>query len=358
MKKIKVLEIVPNMQQGGLENLIMNIIRNLDKEKYDIHFLYHYTKNYYFDNEIIKLGCSIHKCSFREDNNIFKYNNFLKKFFIENKFDVVHSHMLSTSRFTLKYAKKNGCKILINHSHNSQTEKSLKGLIKRIMILNASKYANVFLACSIEAGKFAYGNRKFLVIENGIDLKKYAFSYENRIKLRTQLHIGDKEIVFGNIGRLNVQKNQLFLLDCFSKVKNKNTKLIIIGFGELKDSLLSKINELNLQNRVIMLENVETECYYSVFDCFVLTSLFEGSPLTAIEAQANGCACAFSNKITKSVKLNSNVKFIKIDQEKEWIDFFNTFNLKRVEKKSKKLFDYSIDNLMSKIEKIYSSGGK
>lgn len=355
MKKIKVLEIVPNMQQGGLENLIMNIIRNLNKEKYDIHFLYHYTKNYYFDNEIIKLGCSIHKCSFREDNNIFKYNKFLKKFFMENKFDVVHSHMLSTSRFTLKYAKKNGCKILINHSHNSQTEKSLKGLIKRMMILGASKYANVLLACSIEAGKFAYGHKKFKVIENGIDLKKFLFSNEIRKKIRKELKIDDNDVVFGNIGRLNVQKNQLFLIDCFSKNKNKNSKLLIIGSGELKEKILFKINELKISDKVIMLENVKSELYYSAMDCFVLTSLFEGFPLTTVEAQANCCPCAFSNKITENVKFNDNIKFLNIEKE-EWISFFNNFNMKRVEKYSPKLLYYDLSKLKNIIEKIYSGG--
>lgn len=356
MNKIKILEIVPNMQQGGLENLIMNIIRNLDMQKYEIHFLYHYTGNYYFDEEIQKIGCTIHKCSFREDKNIFKYIKFLKGFFKENHFDVVHSHMLSTSRLTLKYAKQNGCKVLINHSHNSKTEKSLKGVMKRFMILNASKYANEFLACSEEAGRFAYGNRKFTVVKNGIDLKKFSFSAENRKKIRKELNISEKDIIFGNVGRLNVQKNQSFLIECFAKIKNSNAKLMIIGFGELKEEIASKINEMNINEKVIMLENVKSEYYYSAMDCFVLPSIFEGFPLTAVEAQANGCPCAFSNKITKDVKLNNNVKFLDIDKDDEWTKFFNNFNMKREKCYSEKLLDYDTGKLINVIEKIYSKG--
>lgn len=356
MNKIKILEIVPNMQQGGLENLIMNIIRNLDMQKYEIHFLYHYTGNYYFDEEIKKIGCTIHKCSFRDDKNIFKYIKFLKKFFKENHFDVVHSHMLSTSRLTLKYAKQNGCKILINHSHNSKTEQTLKGVIKRFMILNASKYANEFLACSEDAGKFAYGNRNFIIVKNGIDLKKFSFSAENRKKIREELNIGERDVVFGNVGRLNIQKNQSFLIESFAKIKNNNAKLMIIGFGELKEEILSKISEMNISEKIIMLENVKSECYYSAMDCFVLPSIFEGFPLTAVEAQANGCPCVFSNKITKNVKLNNNVKFLDIDKDDEWIQFFNDFDMKREKCYSEKLLDYDIEKLKNVIEKIYSKG--
>lgn len=354
MKKIKVLEIVPNMQQGGLENLIMNILRNIDKEKYEIHFLYHYTLNYFFDDEIINLGGVIHKCSFREDNNIVKYIKFLKKFFRENKFDVVHSHMLSTSRLTLKYAKKYSTKILINHAHNSTTEKSLKGFIKKIMISIASKYANVYLACSEEAGIFAYPNNKYTIINNCIDLDKYKFSSKSRKEIRKKLNIAENDIVFGNIGRLNIQKNQLFLIDVFSKVKLSNAKLLIIGSGELKDDIQKKIKKLKITEKVILLENVKTEKYYSIMDCFVLPSKFEGFPLTVVEAQANGCPCVFSKSITTKAKLNDNVIFVNADSESDWIKVFDNFNIKRTNKISTTLNNYDIKNLIKIIESIYT----
>jgi glycosyltransferase involved in cell wall biosynthesis len=356
MEKIKVLEIVPNMQQGGLENLIMNILRNIDKEKYEVHFLYHYTSEYFFDREIGNLGGIIHKCSFREDKNLFKYVKFLNEFFNKNSFDVVHSHMLSTSFFTLKYARKYGCKVLINHAHNSTTEKTLKGIIKRIMISKASKYANVYLACSKEAGEFAYPNKNYIIINNCIDLEKFKYSEENRIKIRKKLNIKDSDIVFGNIGRLNIQKNQIFLIEAFSKIKLSNAKLMIIGFGELKEEIEKKINELNIKNKVILLENVQTELYYSAMDCFVLTSKFEGFPLTAVEAQANGCPCIFSSNITDKVKINPNVQFLNIDNVEEWTNKFNDFYDERISNISNSLREYDINNLMKIINKIYTKG--
>lgn len=353
MEKIKVLQIVPNMQQGGLENLIMNILRNVDKNKFEFHFLYHYTSKYYFDNEIENLGGIIHKCSFREDNNIFKYIKFLKKFFKEYKFDVVHSHMLSTSFFTLKYAKKNGCKKLINHAHNSTTEKSLKGLLKRSMIRIASKNANIFLACSKEAGNFAYNNDDFIIINNCIDIDKFKFSIENRTEIRKELKIKDDEILIGNIGRLNVQKNQKFLIEAFSKTKRNDIKLVIIGDGELKKEIVEEIEKFKMAERIILISNVDTAQYYSAFDCFILCSVFEGFPLTAVEAQANGCYSIFSNVITNDVKLNNNIIFLNNDIL-EWVNKFEELVLNERVPISEKVIEFDIKNLVKKITNIYS----
>lgn len=353
MKKIKVLEIVPNMQQGGLENLVMNILRNIDRSKYEVHFLYHYTSEYYFDNEILNLGGVIHKCSFREDNNIIKYIKFLKEFFQSNSFDIVHSHMLSTSRFTLKYAKKNGCKILINHSHNTTTEKSIKGLLKKIMIKRASKYANVFLACSMESGYFAYENDKFIVVDNCIDLQRFEFSKVKRARVRKELNVCDSENLFGTIGRLNVQKNHKFLLEAFSNT-DTNNKLLIIGYGELKKDIIDKISELKINDRVILIENIgNPEDYYCAMDCFVLPSLFEGFPLTSVEAQANLLPCVFSNTITPKVLLNDESIFLDIDKTSEWTKYFNSFNKNRATEINENIKKYGVENLIKKIEYIY-----
>ena len=344
--KTKILYIVPNMQAGGLENFIMNIIRNIDLNVFEIHFLYHYSQEYFFDNEIKKLGGIIHKCTFREDNNIFKYIKFLKEFFGNNKFDIVHSNMLSTSFFTLKYAKKNNCPLRINHAHNSTTESSLKGFIKKCMIRIASRDANILLACSEEAGRFAYGKRKFKVIDNCIDLKRFKYSFEKREKIREDLNITKNEILFGTIGRLNVQKNHLFLLEAFSKANLDNKKLLIIGFGELKNEILKKIDEFNLKEKVILLENIKnTEDYYSAMDCFVLPSKFEGFPLTSVEAQANGLPCVFSNTILPNVKLSDEVEFVSIDNLDLLTKYFDDFKLKK-----RNLF---ISNELSKYDVSY-----
>ena len=73
MDQIRVLQVVPNMHRAGLETLIMNIYRNIDREKIQFDFLVHYNQRFDYDDEIEQLGGKIYRLSVREDNNFFKY---------------------------------------------------------------------------------------------------------------------------------------------------------------------------------------------------------------------------------------------------------------------------------------------
>ena len=80
-KPVRVLQVVPNMQAGGLETLIMNLYRNIDRSKIQFDFLVHYKGKYFYDDEIKKLGGRIYHLSVRDDNNFLKYLNDLDHFF-------------------------------------------------------------------------------------------------------------------------------------------------------------------------------------------------------------------------------------------------------------------------------------
>lgn len=132
---IRVLHIVPNMQAGGLETLIMNIYRNIDRTKVQFDFLVHYTGNYFYDDEIRSLGGRIYKLSVRDDNNFIKYLKDLDAFFKKHpEYKIVHGHMESLGQFYFKAAKKNGVPVRVAHSHNSATENTIKGKIKGLLL--------------------------------------------------------------------------------------------------------------------------------------------------------------------------------------------------------------------------------
>lgn len=310
--EIRVLQIVPNMQQGGIENFIMNVLRNIDRNRYKFDFLVHYSGDFFFDKEIENYGCKIYKLSVRNDKNYKKYFKELKLFFKNNQYDVVHCHMMSVSYIELKYAKKYSNAITICHSHNTSTDKSIKGFIKSIFIKFADRYADFRLACSNKAGNYAFGRKKYYVINNGININRFKYNLNYRIIKRNELKIKQDEILIGNVGRMSYQKNQLLLLDVFSRMisKNENLKLLIIGDGELKTKLIDKIDELKISDYVILLPNQkDIEKYYSAMDIFVLSSRFEGLPLTGVEAQINGLICAFNSTITGELKMSTNVSF-------------------------------------------------
>lgn len=325
MEPVRILQVVPNMHQGGIENLIMNIYRNIDRNKVQFDFLVHYTKRCDFDDEIEKLGGKIYRFSIREDKNIFKYIKELKRFFKEHQeYKIVHGHMASLAYIYLKIAKKCGVKTRIVHSHGTGHLKSIKGYVKYFMFRFADKNANVRLACSTEAGRYLFGKKDFELIPNAIDVNRFKYNKKIRDEQRAKYNISDEEFVIGNIGRFNLQKNHEYIIKIFDDIckKDNKCKLLLVGTGELEEKIKRLVNELNLNSKVIFtgaIRNVEE--VYQAMDIFVMPSLFEGLPVTGVEAQASGLTCLFSDTITREVILTKNCKYIDINEDVEqWSD--------------------------------------
>ena len=216
MEPIRVLQVVPNMNSGGLENLIMNIYRNIDRSKVQFDFIVHYEKRGFFDDEIESLGGKIYRFSVREDNNIIKYVKDLNLFFKNHpEYRVVHGHMASLGFIYLGIAKKYKVPVRIAHSHGTSHLRTIKGYIKFFTFKLVKYESNVNFACSTEAGKYLFGNkRKFEFIPNAIDMDKFEYDEEIRKEYRHKLDL-DGKLVLGHVGRFNLQKNHNFLLDIY-----------------------------------------------------------------------------------------------------------------------------------------------
>ena len=213
----RVLHVVPNMNIGGLETFIMNIYRNIDKNKIQFDFLEHYKEESAYDKEIIKLGGRIYHFSLRNDNNIFKYIINLNKFFKKHQeYQIIHCHMESIGALFFLIAKMHGVKVRIGHAHTNSTNKDLKGFIKKIISKPFKYTTTINLACSDEAGKYLFKNKKYTVIPNAINLEKFQYDSNLRENLRKSLGIKN-EFVIGHVGRLDDAKNQLFLIEVFNK---------------------------------------------------------------------------------------------------------------------------------------------
>ncbi len=326
MEPIRVLQVVPNMHAAGLETLIMNLYRNIDRTKIQFDFLVHYTQKYFYDDEIESLGGHIYRLSFREDNNLIKYVKDLDKFFtVHNQYYIVHGHMASTAFLYLRAAKKHHVPIRILHSHNTSTEKNLKGLIKQQMLKISTRYANTYYACGIMAGKFLYGNKNFEVINNAIDLERFKKDSKLRADTRKKYGLNDY-FVIGHIGRFNSQKNHKFIIDVFEQYykKNPNARLVLVGEGELESSIKQIVKDKKLLDVVKFLGVLkDTEAIYNMFDVFLLPSLFEGMPVVGVEVQACECNAILSDKITKEVKLTNYISYLPIEGDDavlKWTD--------------------------------------
>lgn len=296
---IRVLHIVTYMGRGGLETMLMNYYRHIDREKIQFDFLVHRDFEADYDQEILELGGKIYRIS-RLVPWSRSYRAELKAFFREHpEYRIVHVHQDCLSSVALQCAKDCGIPVRIAHSHNSNQDRNLKYLVKRCYMKKIPDYATDLFACSHLAGEWMFGGKPFEIVCNAIDAEKYLYNSEIAWKVRNELGINN-DYVIGHVGRFNPQKNHTFLIDVFNEcVKmNAHTKLILVGAGERIKQIQDKVNSLGIQDKVIF-TGVRTDVneILQAMDVFLFPSLYEGLGISAIEAQASGLPCIISDVI-------------------------------------------------------------
>jgi len=188
------------------------------------------------------------------------------------------------------------------------------------------KYSTDLFGCSKEACEFLFGERCFndnrvRIINNGIETENFVFNEEIRVKMREELGIKDSTIVVGHVGRFSYPKNHDFLIDIFKKVneKNRNTLLLLVGDGNLREAIERKVEYLGLSNRVIFAGiRSDVADVLQAMDIFVFPSLYEGLPVTLVEAQASGLPCVISDNITKQVQITDLIHPVSLERSPEY----------------------------------------
>lgn len=366
---IRILQIGMSSNPGGVENFIMNIYRNIDKSKIQFDFLIdHNAPQIAYEDEIINMGGRIYRDYYRRKEILKKGRRSVKNFFeIHPEIKGVHMHAntLNPMFKVLQVAQKIKIPVRILHSHNSNYMREPKikdkiyGIYERT---NLKKYTTNLLACSEIAGKWMFKSNQFKVIKNGIDVNKFKFNEKIRKNLRNKLAIEDN-FVIGHVGRMNYQKNPIFLLEIFYEIykRNNNSKLIYIGDGELKDEIKEYIKEKKIADAVILMGKKEkVNDYYNVMDVFLLPSKFEGLPLTLVEAQANGLKCFVSDTISEESNITGSIDYISLNKKSEyWADLILKNGKERRNKDIEedfKLSGYDIQQSVSELEKMYLKG--
>lgn len=282
-KKIIVAHIMGKWNGGGVESVVMNYYRNIDRNKIQFHFLCDEDSTDIPYEEIEKLGGKV--IVIPPYQKLFKYQKELYRIFKENNYKIVHSHINALSVFPLRIAKKAGVPIRIAHSHSTSNKKEWKKNILKMILRPLSKlYANNYFACTEYAGKWLFGKkvveRKELnVINNAIDLKKFEFNENTRKALREELGIKDDTLIIGHVGRFMKQKNHEFLIDVFEKAikQDDNIYLILVGQGPLEDKIKEMAKEKGIEDKILFLgKRNDVNKLYQAMDIFVLPSLYEG----------------------------------------------------------------------------------
>lgn len=323
---IRVAQIVGKMNNGGVETLVMNYYRYIDKSRVQFDFIFDSDSKNPPIKEIELLGGRAY--SVTPYKNIIKYIFQVYKLLKNNKYEIVHSHLNTLSVFPLLAAFLSGTKIRIAHNHSTAVKGEPKTILKDLLKPFAKIFATHYFACSEYAGRWLFGDKCFdkgrvTIINNAIDLSRFTFNKSKRNLIRTRLGF-DNKLVIGHVGRVVYPKNHEFLIDIFEQIykKNKNASLLLIGEGDLKPNIIEKIKALNLENAVTFLGIVkDVALLYQAMDTFVLPSLYEGFGMVAIEAQAAGIKVFCSQAVPKEVKVSDLVEFISLEKSAAyWAD--------------------------------------
>lgn len=324
MEPIRILHIVTYMGRGGLETMIMNYYRHIDRNCVQFDFLVHREFRADYDDEIESLGGCIYRLPQLIPWSV-SYKNTLNQFFASHpQYRIVHVHQDCLSSVVLKAAKKHGVPVRIAHSHSSSQDKNLKYLIKLFYKRQIPGNATQLFACGKEAGDWMFHGAPYRVINNAIDTGRYTYNASLGQKLREQLGIDSAAFVIGHVGRFNAVKNHTFLLDIFSELKKQHPEsiLLLVGDGDLRREMEEKASLLGIAKSVIF-TGVRSDVpdLMQAMDCFVFPSLYEGIPVTLIEAQASGLPCIVSDAIPAECQKTRLVERIALKEDTAvWVD--------------------------------------
>lgn len=316
---MRILQVCVDLDGGGIDRYLYNYCSRIKSIEFDFAVVDN-GKIGILEDKLVKTGSAVYRVP-RIRDGIKKNYDSLVEIMSNKKYDAVHIHLGYKSLNALRAAKKCGIKTRVVHAHiANEIETYKQKIIRKILSKLVKCQATNLMACGNDAAKYIFGKKTFnkgkvLVQKNAIETKQFLYSKNKRDEIRTKLNIPQESLVFGHVGRLCEQKNQIRLINIFNEIcKLKDAYLILIGNGEKEKEIISRIKELNLQDKVMLLGvRNDIPTLLNCFDVFIFPSLYEGLPFTLIETQSNGLYALCSNSVTSQVKITNCIEFLSLE---------------------------------------------
>ena len=321
---IRIASIIGKMDSGGKKNLVMEYYRHIDREKIQFDFICDSDSQAIPDEEIESMGGRVYRIP--PYQHIFANMREMRRICKANNYPAMHAWNSTMNLFPMFVAKSVGIPVRISESLSMAHEGDWKTIIKKILRPMSKLFATHYLACGVDCGRWQFGDRLFDagkvdVFKTVINTEFNAYDEEVRNNTRKSFGWEDK-IVIGHIGRFTAQKNSVHLIEIFAAIAKKEPKavLCLIGDGELKDQMMAKIRELDIEKQVDYLGRREDiQQFYNAMDCFLLPSLYEGLPVVGLEAESAGLPMFFSTEVTREANACELGHFIDLSaSEDEW----------------------------------------
>ncbi len=331
---MRILQVVGTMDRAGAETWLMHVLRNIDRERFQVDFLVHSDAAGDYDDEIRALGSKVIPCLSPSKPWLYA-RNFRRILRQHGPYDVVHSHVHHFSGYLLWLASQYGVKNRVVHSHSDTSLTEANAGVARRLYLNTArtlleKYATTGLAASKEAAVALFGpnwesNPRWRILHCSIDLSPFERQIDS-VALRKEIGIPDDAFVMGHVGRFQAMKNHAFLVEVLQEVRNRNSNahLLLVGDGPLRSEIEAKVKQLDLSKYVhfVGVQKDIPQFMMGAMDVFVMPSIFEGLPMVGIEMQAAGLPFVLSDAISDELDIIPELSCrLSLDQTvEEWAD--------------------------------------
>ena len=251
---VRVLQVVLAMNRGGVENMIMNLYRRMDRTQIQFDFLVFTKEEAAFDKEIQSLGGKIYRLDrFIVANPVSHYYKCRRFFKAHPEYRVVHGHLGSSAALYLLAAKQEGY-FTIAQSHSANLNSLLLPIYRPVRLV-----ADQYFACSSEAGISRFGKdilkkENYRNLPNALDVDRFAFDLKKRTAAKTRLGLSEEQLVIGTVGRFVEAKNPEYIYSIFQSVLQKDEKAVCLwvgGYGKF-EQIKRQIEDAGLSGRILL----------------------------------------------------------------------------------------------------------
>ena len=354
---IRVAQVMGFMDGGGVEQVVMNYYRHIDRSRVQFDLLVCEGSGMVPRGEVESMGGRVFTGP--PYGQLSRYMREMEHLFRQERWPIVHSHVNALSVFPLRAAKRTGVPVRIAHSHSTAGRgETAKNAMKSVLRRFSNAYPTHRMACSRYAGEWLFGKGvDFEVVYNAIDLARFSFDAEARAVARADLGLVGDQLAIGHVGRFMPQKNHRFLIEAFAELAKMRSDavLLLVGSGEAEALAESWAAERGVADRVVFLgQRGDVGRLYQAFDAFCLPSLYEGLCLVGVEAQAAGLPCFLSDRITREVDVTGTVRFLPIDDPSTWAGALAEVEPgSRIDARREDFEDYDIDRAAERLAARY-----